>query len=371
MKKRGLIVVLVTCLSLLLFACKEDETYSPSNNTSEMQSKTIAGYEYEVPTSWKENGSTDNIYYFYPKNGMLMVGYSEMNLSMSDETVRKDFLDGFASNMGNCEVLEEKEITVANSIAYRQEMEIETDGKNWTASMVSFDCTGGVISFLMTTEKTSGEDYSDDFDTILKSIKNTASPSSSGNTVEKNNENDAEAVRQKLDVRAIPTIDGLICVFVTNKSSTIVDELEVQINYKNDSGETIDTSEDGHDMVLPGSTVVSRMDAPDNYSDFETITSVELGTNPRYENHTNDIAVNSNQGEECIIVEITNNSNVSIDEIEYIAVLYLGNQITTVKYPQDIMDVQSGETVTEKINTYGEEYDRFEIYLNQAHTFGL
>ena len=42
-----------------------------------------------------------------------------------------------------------------------------------------------------------------------------------------------------------------------------------------------------------------------------------------------------------------------------------------MKYPQDIMDVQSGETVTEKINTYGEEYDRFEIYLNQAHTFGL
>ena len=92
---------------------------------------------------------------------------------------------------------------------------------------------------------------------------------------------------------------------------------------------------------------------------------------PKYENHANDVIVNSNQGDQGIIVEIVNNSDVSLDEVEFIAVLYKGEQITTVKYPQDIYDVPAGQTITEKINLYTDDYDRFEIYLNQAHTFGL
>ena len=62
---------------------------------------------------------------------------------------------------------------------------------------------------------------------------------------------------------------------------------------------------------------------------------------------------------------------MDIDEIEYIAVLYQGDEIVTVEYSQDIYEVSAGETVTEKIDTYSEEYDSFEIYLNQAHTFGF
>ena len=124
-------------------------------------------------------------------------------------------------------------------------------------------------------------------------------------------------------------------------------------------------------MVLPGSTVVSRLEAPESYTDYEIEIKVELGINPKYENHAADVTVNSNQGDKCIIVEITNNAKISIDEIEYIAVLYKGEQIVTVKYPQDVMDVASGKTITEKVDTYIEDYDRFEIYLNQAHTFGL
>ena len=186
------------------------------------------------------------------------------------------------------------------------------------------------------------------------------------------NENaDPEGIRQKLDVKAIPTVDGLVCVFITNNSDTVIDELEVQLNYKDDSGATIDMGKDGHDMVLPGSTVVSRMDAPESYTDFEILTTIELGVHPKYENHANDVIVNSNQGDQGKIVEIVNNSDVSLDEVEFIAVLYKGEQITTVKYPQDIYDVPAGQTITEKINLYTDDYDRFEIYLNQAHTFGL
>lgn len=179
-----------------------------------------------------------------------------------------------------------------------------------------------------------------------------------------------EDVKKNIDIRAVPTLDGLMCVFITNNSDQIVDELSAQVNYKDDNGSTIDTDRDGHDMILPGYTVVSRLDAPDTYGDFEIVSDVELGGNPKYKNHSEKVAVNANQGNDGIIVEITNNSEVTLDEIEYVVVFYLGNDISSVGYPTDISGVSPNETVTEKCSDYGIEYDRFEVYLNQAHTFG-
>lgn len=180
-----------------------------------------------------------------------------------------------------------------------------------------------------------------------------------------------EDVLEKIDVNVVATEEGTMCAFITNNSDTIVDELKVQINYKDANGTTIDVKEDGHDMVLPGSVVVSRIDKPENYVDFEVEKQIELGKHPKYENHSKDIQLISNEGEKGVIVEITNNSAVSISEIEIIAVLYNGETIVEVTYPKDIMNVQAGQKITEKIDTFGTEYDRFEVYLNQAHTFGF
>lgn len=100
-------------------------------------------------------------------------------------------------------------------------------------------------------------------------------------------------------------------------------------------------------IVLPGRTVVSRIEAPESYADYEIVKTVELGTLPKYENHSEEVTIKSNQGEECIIVEITNNTDVIIEEIEFTAVLYKGDQIVTVAYQVDVLDVPAGQTLTE------------------------
>ena len=223
------------------------------------------------------------------------------------------------------------------------------------------------MTFALFEPEGSEGNYSEDFTSILSSIKTESGAISEGES----DLEDADAVLDQVQVEAVQTLDGLMCLFVTNNSQSTIDELDVQINYKDGNGSTIDMDDDGFDMVLPGSTVVARMEAPESFSDYEIEASVELGSNPSYKNHANDIEIKSNQGDQCIIVEITNNSDVDIDEIEYIAVLYQGDKIATVEYPEDVMDVSSGDTVTEKIETYNEEYDHFEIYLNQAHTFGF
>ena len=111
------------------------------------------------------------------------------------------------------------------------------------------------------------------------------------------------------------------------------------------------------------------MDAPDSYADFEVETDSEFDVNPTYINHAADVDIRSNQGDECIIVEIQNNSDVTIEELEYVVVLYNDGQLVTVDYPEDIYDIASGDKVIEKVDTYDYKYDSFEVYLNQAHTF--
>lgn len=180
-----------------------------------------------------------------------------------------------------------------------------------------------------------------------------------------------ENFESQISIQALPDEDGHVAVFITNNSNTIIDELEAQILFKDASGATVDMDDDGHDMVLPGSTVVSQMDAPDSYDHFETSFTAEVGTNPSYENHAADVQINANQGEDCIIIEITNNGTVDIEEIEYIVLLYKGDNLVSVGYSSDVYDLKAGQTVTEKENTYSADYDRFEVYLNQAHTFGL
>ena len=190
----------------------------------------------------------------------------------------------------------------------------------------------------------------------------------------------AQDVSDKLDIQAKVTLDGQVAVFATNNSDTVIDELELQINYIDENGNTIDMDTDGHDMVLPGYTVVSKMDVPSvDFADAQIEYEVSLGDHPSYVNHSEDVVVESNPGNDCVIVKITNNSDVQIREIEYDVVLFKGDDVVTICYPNDIYDVAPGATETEKESVYsaktyqplkyGTDYDRIEVYLNQAHTF--
>lgn len=368
--ERMLSMLLAACLCCgLLAGCDRGVEKDEVVNKSASKTASIREYSFEVPESWEEGENTEDLLYFYPADSMLMIGYSEMNQSVTNENARKEFMDSFGAGMKAFDLVSETEQNVAGQQAYKYEMNISMADKDWKATMVVMDGQDGVLSLLMSTLSNSEKNYDKEFEDILNSLKLESGAVAKG--LNQSNEADLESVKSKIDVRAMPTLDGLMCVFITNNSDSIIDELNVQLNYKNVDGTTIDTDEDWHDMVLPGSTVVSRMDTPESYDNYEIQTNIELGTHPKYENHAENVTINSNQGDKCIIVEITNNSDVVLDEVEYIAVLYQGDNIVTVEYPQDVMDVPVGQTITEKVDTFSDEYDRFEIYLNQAHTFGL
>lgn len=368
--KKVISILLVTGLCFGLIAgCGGKKGSQNVQSEAGTKEEKIHNFYFEVPESWEDGDNSDDLQYYYPNDGMLMVGFSEMSQSICDDDARSEFINAFGAGMDDFELVSEKTVQVAGTEGYRYEMNVSMADNDWKSSMVTFDCNGGVISFTMYTLINSEKNYDKEFENTLKSIKPESGAVSEGNGNKGNV--DSEDVKSKVDVKAVKTLDGLMCTFITNNSDTVIDDIEVQIIYKDENGTTIDTADDGHDMVIPGSTVVSRMDAPDSYADYEIETSIELGINPKYENHAADVVVNSNQGDKCIIVEITNNSGVTLDEVEYIVVLYKGDEIVTVEYPEDIMDVPAGKTITEKVDTYSDEFDRFEVYLNQAHTFGL
>lgn len=229
-------------------------------------------------------------------------------------------------------------------------------------------------------DKELGSTPESDLSDVDKLISDSISDIGSSNTNGSSGGQSVQEVLDQLDVRAEATMDGQVVIFATNNSQTVIDELELQINYLNESGSIIDMDSDGHDMVLPGYTVVSKMNVPmSGFSDSQVEYKLSIGDHPNYKNHSEEVSVESNPGEGCVIVKITNNSDVMIDEIEYDVVLYKGDDIVTITFPEDITDVAPGSTETEKVAvynthtfdqlTYGRDYDRIEVFLNQAHTF--
>jgi len=197
-------------------------------------------------------------------------------------------------------------------------------------------------------------------------------PVSTGTNVENPASTDSiDAVIKNISVTVKVTKEKDLCVFIKNNNAMVIDELELQVKYYDKDGNIVDVEDDGHDMVLPGYTVVSKLDAPKTYEKYESVVSVELGSHPKYENHSKLVDVKSNKGENNIIVQITNNDKVTIEEAEFVVVLYQGSDVSYVSYSKDVYDIDAGKTVTEKVSTYNHKFDRYEVYLNQAHTFGL
>lgn len=243
-----------------------------------------------------------------------------------------------------------------------EEMTADEKSTEEQSSSISDDEDNTIAEADTTEDSTSSEGTSDDFYPITEYNKQPDySKIYAGNL-----KVDYSNLPENLDIHLFPTEHGEICGFITNTSNEVIHDVNIQLNYKDANGQTIKTDKDGHDALLPGYTVVSRFDCPKEFScvSFE----FDFSSN-HYENHSPYVNINSNIGENNIILEITNNWDKKISEIEYDVILYKKNRIVEIKYPEDVNGLEAGKTITKEVNTSGQEFDRYEIYLNQAHTF--
>lgn len=162
-------------------------------------------------------------------------------------------------------------------------------------------------------------------------------------------------------------------IALTNVSNQIIPELNVQIVFYDEKGDVIGTCNDGHDVILPGSTVVTEKQLYDRErSDYASVEVILKAMNDNsYENHTENLAIKESVTKSGVFLQITNNDKVSIDEVE-IAVVYYKNGIPVGADTKEIYNLNSGDTYTLDYygyKTFGADAHRY--FVNQAHTFGF
>ena len=168
--------------------------------------------------------------------------------------------------------------------------------------------------------------------------------------------------------RRLADNDKLLMVVMTNNNSFVIPDLDVQaIFYK--EGQMIGSDKDGHDVVLPGHSVASRLDIPEGSDEYDVSISVDWHYATGYRNWTDQVSVESNKGERCVMISFTNNGDVDIQELEYVVALYKNGKFVDITHPRDVYDFYSGSTIVEKADTYSTDFDDYKIFINQAHTF--
>lgn len=128
---------------------------------------------YSVPSNWSETIASDDLKYYYPNTGMLMIAYDEsgFSLAVADKSDRDDYRDAFLSSLVDPEVVSESEVSVADLIGYRVVATGEMEGESYKLDHIVFDHNDGTASITMVTPVSSTTDYSTEFSSVLKSIQ--------------------------------------------------------------------------------------------------------------------------------------------------------------------------------------------------------
>lgn len=167
--------------------------------------------------------------------------------------------------------------------------------------------------------------------------------------------------------------DRCVGALITNNGTKQVGELEIQFLFYDAEGNIIGTDRDGHDVILPNSTVTScasKYEVPQSYTRVDYILTIDADANSRYKNHAPKVSIETNLGENCVILQITNNAEVDIDELEYSVVFYKEGKVVDMDIGVDVRDIPSGGKVIEEYSSWGVDFDSYKVFINQAHTFG-
>lgn len=195
--------------------------------------------------------------------------------------------------------------------------------------------------------------------------------SSSGNNFHNSNIK-ADEIEKQITVKLVET-DSIdwhgVGVLLTNNSPETIGDLEIQLLFYNESNNVISADSCYHRSVLPGSTVVSYIEAPNSYAKYDYNLVLDVDTYS-FENLAKDIEVKTNIGDECIILHITNNANDTINELQYAVVFYKDEKIVDVTNGIDLgKDIDAGETIIEECSTWETNYDSYTVYINHAYCY--
>lgn len=131
---------------------------------------TLTGCEYVISSDWMEEVVGENQKNYKKSDAAIMATYMEVGASITDEKIRSTYMESFVSSMDNCEITNESEIIVADKNAYRYDLFFTVGEIENKATLVSFDCNNGIVTFILMTINDTENMYQPIFENILNSI---------------------------------------------------------------------------------------------------------------------------------------------------------------------------------------------------------
>lgn len=167
--------------------------------------------------------------------------------------------------------------------------------------------------------------------------------------------------------------DDVMAVIITNNNEFVIPDLDVTVVFYKD-GSMIDSDKDGHDALYPGNPVASNIEVPENADDFEVIIDVDWVYGEPYRNYVENVKVESNIGNDNVMIKFTNTGETDIDELEYIVLFYKNGKFVGTSGCEDVMGFFAGTTIIEKAENWYhslKDFDDYRILINQAHNFNI
>lgn len=147
---------------------------NPSETANENYKEySMKGLKYSVLENWIEDKeiSEEDMKYYYPETGILMVSYSEEEGSISNSIARSTFIDGFSDSFESFNLISESETTIGDKPAYQFEADGVLENEELKITVILFNHNDGLMSYIMGTFSNSVENYSSDFENVINSIE--------------------------------------------------------------------------------------------------------------------------------------------------------------------------------------------------------
>ena len=207
--------------------------------------------------------------------------------------------------------------------------------------------------------------------TNTASGSNTSSGSNSSSSSSSENNYSPSELEKNVVTSGAVTKRGKLVAFVTNNNEVAVD-MEIEVEFY-DSNNVIVGSDEAHMYAVgAGAEIATELwDTPDSWDNYKIYVDLEQAD---YQSYLDKISINHSQTKDNIAVQVTNNSEDTIDYMSVSVVYYQGEEVVGFNN-NSASEVKPGRSGNFNLSfPYDKNYktlrfDSYKVFVNSAYSY--
>lgn len=206
---------------------------------------------------------------------------------------------------------------------------------------------------------------------------NRATPNSEGNNTATGTNTSKSSKHTTIDLnKNVVTSEavaknGKLIVLVTNNNTVAVD-MEMEVEFYDAEGTIIGSDDEGFTAVSANATVAAEIySTPDKWDNYKVYVDVEETNEISY---FDKISINHSNSDRKIAVQVTNNSDETIEQITVAVVYYQDDKIVGLENGYEF-DIKSGRSANFNIyyasdkNYRDVKFDTYKVIVTEAYSY--